>query len=187
MNSEMANKETIEQLKWVKKRICDITYSPESFEALDFAIKAIRIVEVIEDGFKRDGNMMDSDDWEDIKIFVENGTPLSKGHGRIEADKEPSLEEVINKPSKDPIGFNIDDLDSLEETAELIFKNKVGTAELFVGGKDYLVLQHDLNKPVSEQVYDVYSVQETLGMKVPFDDMVQKIKDDIIQSIQMGR
>ena len=122
-----------------------------------------------------------------IENAIKNGTPLPKGHGRIEADKEPSLEEVINKPSKDPIGFNIDDLDSLSETAELIFKNKVGTAELFVGGKDYLVMQHDLNKPVSEQVYDVYSVQETLGMKVPFDDMVQKIKDDIIQSIQMGR
>lgn len=152
-----------------------------------------------------------------IENAIKNGTPLPKGHGDIvdietlidmfwdgnsmeitkndlsviepiiEADKELSLEEVINKPSKDPIGFNIDDLDSLSETAELIFKNKVGTAELFVGGKDYLVMQHDLNKPVSEQVYDVYSVQETLGMKVPFDDMVQKIKDDIIQSIQMGR
>ena len=36
----------------------------------DLAIKAIRIVEVIEDGFKRDGNMMDSDDWEDIKALV---------------------------------------------------------------------------------------------------------------------
>ena len=37
----MTNKEAIEQLKWVKKRICDITYSPESFEALDLAIKAL--------------------------------------------------------------------------------------------------------------------------------------------------
>lgn len=35
----MTNKEVIEQLKWVKKRICDITYSPESFEALNLAIK----------------------------------------------------------------------------------------------------------------------------------------------------
>ena len=37
----MTNKEAIEQLKWVKKRICDITYSPESFEALELAIKAL--------------------------------------------------------------------------------------------------------------------------------------------------
>ena len=37
----MTNKEAIEQLKWVKKRICDITYSPESFEAIDIAIKAL--------------------------------------------------------------------------------------------------------------------------------------------------
>ena len=37
----MTSKEAIEKLKWVKKRICDITYSPESFEALDFAIKAL--------------------------------------------------------------------------------------------------------------------------------------------------
>ena len=40
-------------------------------EMVTLAIKALRIVEVIEDGFKRDGNMMDSDDWEDIKKFVE--------------------------------------------------------------------------------------------------------------------
>lgn len=37
----MTNKEAIEQLKWVKKRICDITYSPESVEALELAIKAL--------------------------------------------------------------------------------------------------------------------------------------------------
>lgn len=37
----MTNKEAIEQLKWVKKRICDITYSPESFEAINLAIKAL--------------------------------------------------------------------------------------------------------------------------------------------------
>ena len=37
----MTNKEAIKRLKWVKKRICDITYSPESFEALDVAIKAL--------------------------------------------------------------------------------------------------------------------------------------------------
>ena len=37
----MTNKEAIERLKWVKKRISDITYSPESFEALNLAIKAL--------------------------------------------------------------------------------------------------------------------------------------------------
>lgn len=51
------------------------THTNESCEeehtAIALAKKAIRIVEVIEDGFKRDGNMMDSDDWEDIKKFVE--------------------------------------------------------------------------------------------------------------------
>lgn len=51
------------------------THTNESCEeehtAIALAKKAIRIVEVIEDGFKREGNMMDSDDWEDIKKFVE--------------------------------------------------------------------------------------------------------------------
>lgn len=37
----MTNKEVIERLKWVEKRISDITYSPESFEALEIAIKAL--------------------------------------------------------------------------------------------------------------------------------------------------
>ena len=37
----MTNKEAIEQLIWVRKRICDITYSPESFEAINLAIKAL--------------------------------------------------------------------------------------------------------------------------------------------------
>lgn len=37
----MDNNEAIERLKWVKKRISDITYSPESFEALEIAIKAL--------------------------------------------------------------------------------------------------------------------------------------------------
>lgn len=37
----MTNEEAIERLKWVRKRICDITYSPESFEALNLAIKAL--------------------------------------------------------------------------------------------------------------------------------------------------
>ncbi len=47
----MTNEEAIERLKWVQKRISDITYSPESFEALELAIKALeeRPTEVIED------------------------------------------------------------------------------------------------------------------------------------------
>ena len=35
----MTNKEAIERLKWVQKRICDITYSPESFEALTLLLE----------------------------------------------------------------------------------------------------------------------------------------------------
>lgn len=42
---KMTNKEAIERLKWVEKRISDITYSPESFEALDLAIKALEFIE----------------------------------------------------------------------------------------------------------------------------------------------
>lgn len=38
----MTNKEAIERLKWVQKRICDITYSPESFEAINIAIEKLR-------------------------------------------------------------------------------------------------------------------------------------------------
>ena len=52
------------------------THTNESCEeehtALNHAIKALRIVEVIEDSFKHSSNLMiDSDDWEDIKKFVE--------------------------------------------------------------------------------------------------------------------
>lgn len=38
----MTDKEAIEQLEWVKKRISNITYSPESFEALNIAIEALK-------------------------------------------------------------------------------------------------------------------------------------------------
>lgn len=38
----MNNKEAIEQLMWVQKRICDMTYSPESFEAINIAIEKLR-------------------------------------------------------------------------------------------------------------------------------------------------
>lgn len=42
---EMTNKEIIEQLEWIKKRISNITYSPESFEALNLAEKAVSALE----------------------------------------------------------------------------------------------------------------------------------------------
>ena len=38
----MTNVEAIERLEWVKKRISEITYSPESFEAINMAIEALR-------------------------------------------------------------------------------------------------------------------------------------------------
>jgi len=38
----MTSEETIKRLEWVKKRICDITYSPESFEAINSAIEAVK-------------------------------------------------------------------------------------------------------------------------------------------------
>lgn len=63
----MTDKEVIERLNLMQERCCN----GYDAEAINFAVKAIRIIEVIEDGFKRDGNMMDSDDWEDIKKFVE--------------------------------------------------------------------------------------------------------------------
>lgn len=43
----MTNKEAIERLKWVEKRICDITYSPESFEALELAIRALEFIDYL--------------------------------------------------------------------------------------------------------------------------------------------
>ena len=40
----MNNKEAIKRLEWVKKRISDITYSPESIEALNLAIKGLEFI-----------------------------------------------------------------------------------------------------------------------------------------------
>ena len=43
-------------------------YDPEMLEALDLAIKALRIVDIIDVTFKCDSNLlMDSDDWNDIR------------------------------------------------------------------------------------------------------------------------
>lgn len=47
----MTIKEAIKQLEWVKKRISKITYSPESFEALNIAIKALEANTNIEEPF----------------------------------------------------------------------------------------------------------------------------------------
>lgn len=38
----MTNEEAIKRLEWVKKRISEITYSPESFEAINMAIETLR-------------------------------------------------------------------------------------------------------------------------------------------------
>lgn len=38
----MTNEEAIKQLEWVKKRISEITYSPETFEAINMAIEALK-------------------------------------------------------------------------------------------------------------------------------------------------
>jgi hypothetical protein len=73
----MNDKEVIEELISLKEHCANMMESKHhepwksDVQALNFAIKAIRIVEVIENGFKRDGNMIDFDDWEDIKEFVE--------------------------------------------------------------------------------------------------------------------
>ena len=74
----MTDKEVIEELESLKEHCKSMMESKHhepwasDVQALSFAIKAVRIVEVIEDGFKRDSNlMMDSDDWKDIKALVE--------------------------------------------------------------------------------------------------------------------
>ena len=120
-----------------------------------------------------------------IRCGLEKALDVEKGEIIMKFSKE----NVWNnkKPSTNLIGFNIDDIDSLSETAALIFENKVGTAELFVGGKRYLVLQHDLNRSVKEQSFDVFCIEETLGKRVSFNDMIRMIKDDIAQDIQIGR
>lgn len=58
-----------------ERTITLLTYYGEKLgckDEFDLAIKALRIVDVIEAGFKRDSNLiMDSDDWEDIKALAE--------------------------------------------------------------------------------------------------------------------
>lgn len=64
------NKEAIERLNLMQERCCN----GYDAEAINFAIKAIRIVEVIENCFihNRGEGLIDLDDWKDIKKFVEN-------------------------------------------------------------------------------------------------------------------
>lgn len=64
----MINKEIIERLDLMQKKCCD----GYDAEAIYLAGKAVRIVELIEDTFKRDNNlMMDIDDWKEVKEAVE--------------------------------------------------------------------------------------------------------------------
>lgn len=66
----MNKKEAIKLFRFYQGEIiCD----KEMKEAIDLAIKAIRIVDIIEACFKRDNNlMMDSDDWKDVKEEAED-------------------------------------------------------------------------------------------------------------------
>lgn len=67
----MTNKEAIDYLKCELDGIPSDIDKSEFEQALDLAIKALRIVVDIEANFKRHSNfMMDSDDWDGIKTFV---------------------------------------------------------------------------------------------------------------------
>lgn len=65
----MTDKEAISNLNQIIYGIV----SSDIQRSLDVAIRAIRIVELIEDTFKQDGNlMMDVDDWKEIKEHIDN-------------------------------------------------------------------------------------------------------------------
>ena len=65
MIKKTKNNEAIEKLK-------EILFMTGYKESLDLAIKALRIVDVIDDTFKQDSNlMMDIDDWKEVKEFVD--------------------------------------------------------------------------------------------------------------------
>ncbi len=66
------NKEVIERLNLMQESCCN----GYDAEAIYLAKKAIRIVEVIENCFiqNRGEGLIDSDDWEDIKKFVDQET-----------------------------------------------------------------------------------------------------------------
>lgn len=65
----MTNKEAISNLNQIIYGIV----SPDIQRSLDVAIRSIRIVELIEDTFKQDSNLMiDVDDWKEIKEHIDN-------------------------------------------------------------------------------------------------------------------
>ena len=65
MRTKTKNKEAIEKLK-------EILFMTGYKESLDLAINALRIVDVIEDTFKQDSNLMlDINDWKEVKEFVD--------------------------------------------------------------------------------------------------------------------
>ena len=64
------NNKAIERLNLMQEKCCN----GYDAEAIYLATRAIRIVELIEDTFKRDSNlMMDIDDWNEIKEVVDSG------------------------------------------------------------------------------------------------------------------
>ena len=66
----MSNRKDIEIIRGIRNSFQEDCL--DKIKALDLAIKAVRIIQIIEHCFKRDSNlMMDSDDWKDIKEFVE--------------------------------------------------------------------------------------------------------------------
>ena len=75
----MTNKDAIQWIKGIVKLFFGRGYyDTQRREALNLAIKALRIVEVIENGFKRDNKLiMDADDWEDIKALADDIKALS--------------------------------------------------------------------------------------------------------------
>ena len=65
MRTKTKNKEAIEKLK-------EILFMTGYKGSLDLAINALRIVDVIEDTFKQDSNLMlDINDWKEVKEFVD--------------------------------------------------------------------------------------------------------------------
>jgi len=59
----MTNEEVIKELELMRK----FNYTLAPMEVFDLAIKALSIVEIIEDTFKRDSNlMMDFNDWKEL-------------------------------------------------------------------------------------------------------------------------
>lgn len=84
----MDNKEAIKQLEWVKKRICDITYSPESFEAINLAIKALQIADI---PHQRDYIVINGE-----KVYI------TQGHidALLEYERNQTIKEIVERMTK---------------------------------------------------------------------------------------